>query len=359
MTTAPAHQQTIRGCSLCPRLCHHVCPAAHGAGSEEGTAWGLMTIVAAIDEGVIPASQETAEALYRCTDCGRCTAFCKHGNEVGAVLTAARAEAVSSGHAPEAVAALELELEGIRSDDEQTRADHLRARHAAEGATAFLAGASWLESDESAARLSQLMLLLKALAAGPIGLLFEGTDGSSGAIARRAGFAELADRQAAELATLAANRSLLVVDCPDAAAALGSKAVHLTRFLAERADGVSAQCAGLAPATIQLHGGCRERRVVNLTNDETRLLAAAGLTAEPLLDLRGEPECCGGEAIYAAVWPDDAARAGRSLVKRTLGCSPTATSNARCASHLQRSGASATFAVIDWVLARCARQESP
>jgi hypothetical protein len=121
----------------------------------------------------------------------------------------------------------------------------------------------------------------------------------------------------------------------------------------------AATCAALKPATIKLHGGCRERRVVNLTNDELRLLAAVGLTAEPLLDLRGEPECCGGEAIYAAVWPDDAARAGRSLVKRTLGCNPTATSNARCASHLQRSGADATFAVIDWVLARCAGQESP
>lgn len=359
MTIAPAHQQTILGCSLCPRLCHHVCPAAHGAGSEEGTAWGLMTIVAAIDEGLLPASQETAEALYRCTDCGRCTAFCKHGNEVGAVLTAARAEAVSSGHAPEAVAALEFELEGFLSDEEQARADHLRARHGADGATALLAGAHWLESDETAARLDQLMLLLKALAAAPFGLLFEGTDGSSGATARRAGFAELADRQAAELATLATNRSLLIVECPDAAAALGTKAVHLTRFLAERADGVAAQCTGLAPATIKLHGGCRERRVVNLTNDETLLLAATGLTAEPLLDLRGEPECCGGEAIYATVWPDDAARAGRSLVKRTLGCNPTATSNARCASHLQRSGASATFAVIDWVLARCARQETP
>jgi len=359
VTIAHAHQQTVLGCSLCPRLCHHVCPAAHGAGSEEGTAWGLMTIVAAIDEGLLPASQETAEALYRCTDCGRCTAFCKHGNEVGAVLIAARAEAVSSGHAPEAVAALELELEGIRSDEEQARADHLRASHAAEGARAFLAGAHWLESNASAARLDELMRLLKALAATPIGLLFEGTDGSSGATARRAGFAELADLQAAELASLAANRSLLIVECPDAAAALGAKAIHLTRFLAERADTLAEICAGLAPATIQLHGGCRERRVINLTNDEIRLLAAVGLNAEPLLDLRGEPECCGGEAIYAAVWPDDAARAGRSLVKRTLGCNPTATSNARCAGHLQRSGASAAFAVIDWVLARCARQESP
>lgn len=359
MTIAPAHQQTVLGCSLCPRLCHHVCPAAHGAGSEEGTAWGLMTIVAAIGEGLLPGSQETAEALYRCTDCGRCTAFCKHGNEVGAVLTAARAEAVSSGHAPEAVAALELELEGIRSDEEQARADHLRARHASDGATALLAAAHWLESDESAERLDQLMLLLNAVAGAPVGLLFEGTDGSSGATARRAGFAELADRQAAELATLAANRSLLIVDCPDAAAVLGSKALHLTRFLAERADGIAAACAALKPATIKLHGGCRERRVINLTNDELRLLAAVGLTAEPLLDLRGEPECCGGEAIYAAVWPDDAARAGRSLVKRTLGCNPTATSNTRCAAHLQRSGASETFAVIDWVLARCAGQEAP
>lgn len=359
MTIAPAHHQTILGCSLCPRLCHHVCPAAHGAGSEEGTAWGLMTIVAAIDEGALPATQETAEALYRCTDCGRCTAFCKHGNEVGAVLTAARAEAVSSGNAPEAVAALELTLEGMLSDEEQARADRLRARHAPDDATALLAGAHWLESDAAEARLDQLMLLLKALAAAPIGLLFEGTDGCSGAVARRAGFAELADRQAAELATLAANRQLLIVECPDAAAALGSKAVHLTRFLAERADGVAAHCAGLAPATIRLLGGCRERRILSLADNETRLLAAAGLTAEPLLDLRGEPECCGGEAIYAAVWPDDAARAGRSLVKRTLGCNPSATSNTRCASHLQRSGASATHAVIDWVLARCARQEAP
>jgi Fe-S oxidoreductase len=359
VTQTAALQRTIQGCSLCPRLCHHVCPAAHGAGSEEGTAWGLMTIVAAIGEGLLPASQETAEALYRCTDCGRCTAFCKHGNEVGAVLTAARAEAVSSGHAPEAVAALELELEGIRSDEEQARADHLRARHAAEGATAFLAAAHWLESDESAERLGQLMLLLNAVAGTPVGLLFEGSDGCCGGAARRAGFVELADRQGSELTELAGARSLLIVDCPDAAAALGAKALHLTRFLADRADAITATCAELKPATINLHGGCRERRVINLTNDELRLLAAVGLTAEPLLDLRGEPECCGGEAIYAAVWPDDAARAGRSLVKRTLGCNPTATSNARCAGHLRRSGADATFAVIDWVLARRAGQETP
>lgn len=359
MTQTAALERTIQGCSLCPRLCHHVCPAAHGAGSEEGTAWGLMTIVAAIGEGTLPASQETAEALYRCTDCGRCTAFCKHGNEVGQVLKAARAEAVSAGHAPDAILALELELDGLPSDEESERLERLRERHSARGATAFLAGNHWLEGDRTEAALDQLMALLGKLAGEPVGLLFEATDGSSGGAARRAGFAPLADRQESDFKSLASNRSLLIVECPDATTLLGDRALHLTRFLAERAEALTDLAAGLEPATIKLHGGCRERRVLALGDDETRLLAAVGVTALPLLDLRGEPECCGGEAIYAAVHPDEAARAGRSLVNRTLGCNPAATSNSRCAAHLQRSGAAATHAVIDWVLARCAGQEAP
>ena len=359
MTLTPALQRTVTGCTLCPRLCHHVCPAAHGAGSEEGTAWGLMTIVAALGEGSLPKNEETAAALYRCTSCGRCTAFCKHGNDVAAVLEAARAEAVAGGHAPEAIAALELELEGMRSDEEQARADHLRATHGPEGATALLAGAHWLESDVSAALLDQLMQLLHALVGAPVGLLFEGSDGCCGGAATRAGFAALGLEQRTALNQTAAGRDLIIVDCPDAAVALGDRAIHLTRFLAEQSEVLAARCAGLAPATIRLHGGCRERRVVNLAQDELRLLAAVSLQAEPLLDLRGEPECCGGEAIYAAVHPDEAARAGRSLVHRTLGCNAAATSSARCAAHLQRSGAAKTHAVIHWVLARCAGQETP
>ena len=359
MSAVPSHQRVIEGCSLCPRLCHHVCPAAHGAGSEEGTAWGLMTIVAALGEGSLPRDAETAAALYRCTGCGRCTAFCKHGNEVASVLYAARAEAVSAGEPPEAVAALEFELEGMRSDEEQARADQLRAKHGADGNLAFLAGARWLESDDAAARLGQLMQLLEGLAGQRVGLLFEGSDGCCGGAATRAGFATLGQEQRTALLETAAGRDRLVVDCADAAAAIGARAVHLTRFLAEQSDAIAARCAGLPPATIRLHGGCRERRVVNLASDELLLLAALGVTAEPVLDLRGQPECCGGEAIYAAVHPAEAERAGRSLVQRTLGCAAAATSSLGCAAHLRKSGAEKTHAVIHWVLARCAGQEAP
>lgn len=359
MTLSPSHLRTVEGCSLCPRLCHHVCPAAHGAGSEEGTAWGLMTIVAALEEGALPRSQETAEALYRCTGCGRCTAFCKHGNDVASVLEAAREEAVSGGHAPEAIEVLELEWEGIRSDDEEARAEALRTAHPSDGTTAFLAGSHWLESDASAAQLDRLLRLLAEMADAPVGLLLEGTDGCCGGTATRAGFAALGRQQRAALTQVAAERERLIVECADAAAALGERAIHLTRFLAERSDLLAARCAALPRTTLRLHGGCRERRVIQLAQDELRLLAAVGLEAEPLLDLRGEPECCGGEAIYRAVHPDEAARAGRSLVNRTIGCNPAATSSAQCAAHLQRAGAANTHAVLHWVLARLSGQESP
>lgn len=53
-----------------------------------------------------PLDASSAEAVYACTGCMRCTEHCRHGNQVAPALVSLRVEAVKEGVAPPAVKAL-------------------------------------------------------------------------------------------------------------------------------------------------------------------------------------------------------------------------------------------------------------
>lgn len=96
-----ALRETAEMCSLCPKLCRHVCTVATVTRSEADTpnekcrfAW----------EGWARSRFRPDEVahLYVCCLCGLCTAWCEPGWDVPAVLEAARRDVARAGLAPEA-----------------------------------------------------------------------------------------------------------------------------------------------------------------------------------------------------------------------------------------------------------------
>lgn len=93
-------RETAQMCSLCPKLCRHVCTVATVTRSEADTpnekcrfAW----------EGWARGYFRPDEVahLYACCLCGLCTAWCEPGWDVPPVLEAARRDVVRAGLAPE------------------------------------------------------------------------------------------------------------------------------------------------------------------------------------------------------------------------------------------------------------------
>ena len=93
-------------CTACPKLCRFSCPVSEAERRETVTPWGKMDVGTQLETRQRPLDASSASAVYACSDCGRCTEHCKHGNQVAPALVALRAEAVRANVAPPAVSAL-------------------------------------------------------------------------------------------------------------------------------------------------------------------------------------------------------------------------------------------------------------
>jgi Fe-S oxidoreductase len=353
-------QEQVRAlelCSGCPRLCHFSCPSAHGAASEEATAWAMMSLANAERAGQLALDADISRAVYRCASCLRCRSFCKHGNDVPDALRVARERAVEARLEPAAIVELGRELEGALHRDLLARASALLDLRQRTASAALHLTATWLTSDERVTRLRRLVGLLELMAGETFSLWLEPLDASSGAVAARAGLRGLALRQAASLSERSSKVKRVVSDCPDTVVALGERGEHLIAFLARHAAVLRSRTSKLPRESVTWHGGCRERRVLDLTELERTVFVAAGGEPDAILDLRGEPECCGGEAVFASVFAPDARAAARSLHARTSRVGVGfITSSSHCADHFARSGASGVRSLVDWVVERSAPQ---
>jgi Fe-S oxidoreductase len=106
VTSLSGHRRELSYCATCPKLCRFSCPVSNAEPRETLTPWGKMTAAYEHLSGSRPLDASAAAATYACTGCMRCRTHCRHGNEVGLSLFAARAEANSAGVAPAAVAEL-------------------------------------------------------------------------------------------------------------------------------------------------------------------------------------------------------------------------------------------------------------
>ncbi len=103
MNTLKDHRRAAAYCTYCAKLCHFACPVSAVTGRELHTPVGKVSAAYQHLTGARRLDEHAGAAVYACTDCGACTAHCQHENPVGAVLRAARAEAVEDGEAPKSL----------------------------------------------------------------------------------------------------------------------------------------------------------------------------------------------------------------------------------------------------------------
>ncbi len=104
MSAMDRHEQAYTYCSFCPKMCRFACPVSEATQSESLSTWGKMTAAHLAKEGQRPLDESTAKAVHACTGCGRCGSFCKHENQVGDALFAAREETMKQGLQPKGAA---------------------------------------------------------------------------------------------------------------------------------------------------------------------------------------------------------------------------------------------------------------
>lgn len=98
------HRQAYAYCAYCPKICRFSCPVSEATHTETTSTWGKMTQAFLVAEKGQTPTAESAQAMAACTGCMRCRSFCKHENEVGLALFAARGPALQAGVAPKGAA---------------------------------------------------------------------------------------------------------------------------------------------------------------------------------------------------------------------------------------------------------------
>ena len=99
-----AHSHALTMCTYCPKMCRFSCPVSEATQNESHSAWGKMTTANQVALGQRTLDDGASKAIHACTGCGRCKSFCKHDNEVGDALFAARSLARTEGLQPKGAA---------------------------------------------------------------------------------------------------------------------------------------------------------------------------------------------------------------------------------------------------------------
>ncbi|MEW5742953.1 MAG: (Fe-S)-binding protein [Myxococcota bacterium] len=99
-----AHAPAYTTCAYCPKMCRFACPVAEAAPTESLSTWGKMTASHLVETGQRPFDEDSARAVHACTGCMRCKSFCKHENQVGPALFAARGVTIEAGLQPRGAA---------------------------------------------------------------------------------------------------------------------------------------------------------------------------------------------------------------------------------------------------------------
>lgn len=315
--------RALEFCTYCPRLCHFACPTAHGDASESATPWGMMTLTNMARRGELALSDDLAEALERCSSCGRCTDFCRHENPVADILQIARSTLQQHGHHGTASRVLAEEAQSANVGPP-------------------VAGMAFLPCETSSrSDLTALASTLSRVTGRDVSVA--SYDGPCLCVLERAGLAEAAEALAERLGAHVSGADTLVTECGRAAriAAEGQTVIPLITLLDHHVDQLAALAADKAPLEVVLHGGCRERRPTDHAAAERSWLQSVGVTAIDAYAVGGSQECCGGDGVYNRASPLGAARAASAVVD---GARPPGTdaeiitTSARCSAHFARSG---------------------
>ncbi len=335
-------------------MCRHACPVANASGREFLTPQAKMDRLHQLHHRQRPWSSNDAEPLWGCTGCGQCTTYCKHKNEPGVILLAARSETVAAGAIHPA---LENYPERFQKRDRRlvatARQEIPQESRAQEGNIGFWPGCDAI--DKGMADVQATIALLRH-STQPVPIVdtnlccFGYPLIASG---HREAFANHADKAARIV-----NRfHTLVTNCSGCSYALrnlypqrGIKIEASILSLAEYLGQIEPLCPepeqGQKPV-VYYHDPCYLARYENVIDEPRKVLAQVAEVREFSWS-KTETECCGGGGLLPKTMPtiaDDMARARLSEIA-ARGGGTVVTSCATCTFMLKRN-APASITVCD------------
>jgi Fe-S oxidoreductase len=331
----PPRDRLLDLCAFCPDLCLDVCPVGRATGNTAFSPWHKMSLLRALEKGLVPADDAVVGALHECVGCLACSELCEHSQPVAETLFEARRRYPWPADFAPAPAAPDLAAIAARVVPPHVREDDALAM--------LLPGSEVLLSRPGA--VADAFRVLSALGADGVAFTTASLldDGSA---ARAAGDVSGGLRAAVTLAQNASRYKRVIV--------LGAHALHtLTAWLPTQGRGATTAVvsladevamrlerwpSALAPDTrrVAVHDACLLARTSRGSGEALRRVVAhvAGRPPLELAHTGRNTWCCGRGAIYHAVRPthaeaiarlavDEARAAGAELL--VCGCPASAT----------------------------------
>lgn len=335
-------------CSLCPKLCSHVCPVYRASAKETLSPQAKMSSLLSLRQAGEQGSLAEALPLYGCTGCGACSSACLHKVEPAQHLVRGRtlAERAEVGHP----ALVDLPERVFQRAQDAARAilrdPQLSTRLAQPGDIGLLPSClprrQQQAGPEEEAR--QLLTVLDRVRAHRADLPSYGllTVGSAGYALYAAGLEESFRLYAESLAQKVSELSMLVTTCsactyllkvvyPQHGVPLVPKVLHFGELILPY---VSALPIARKLPQVTYHAPCHLSRRLKI--DAPRQVLAR--LAEQVDDIAGEePLCCGAGGLLPQTDPDLAQQMAHEAMEQETGQSivsgcPT------CSYHLSKSG---------------------
>ncbi len=347
----PDLSTSLELCSLCPKLCSHVCPVYRASAKETLSPQAKMSSLLKLRRAGDHAEPKDALPLYACTACGACETACLHKIEPAQHLLRGRAlaERRELSHSelhelPERVfhRAQETSRALLREPD-------LAARLAKKGEIGLLPSCLPRRATGGGpvSEAKQLLAVLDGLRAHradfpEYGLL---TVGSAGYPLYAAGLDESFRLYAESLAPKVSELSALVTTCsactyllkvvyPQHGVPLGPKVLHLSELLLPY---VSALPIRHRLARVRYHAPCHLARRLQI-DAPRQILSRLADVVEDLTPAGEEGLCCGAGGLL----PQTDAALARAMAKESMAhvdaSIPTVSGCPTCGYHLTQSG---------------------
>lgn len=349
----PDLSTSLQLCSLCPKLCSHVCPVYRASACETLTPQAKMSSLLSLRLAGAEhqATQAQALPLYACTGCGACATACLHKIEPAQHLIRGRttAERAEVGHP----ALHELPERVFQRAQEASRAilrdPMLAARVAQPGEIGLLP--SCLPRREHGegpvAEAKQLLSVLDRVREHRSDLPGYGlvTVGSAGYALYAAGLEESFRLYAESLAHKVAGLSMLVTTCsactyllkvvyPQHGVPLAPKVLHLSELLLQYASSLPIQ---RKLPRVSYHSPCHLSRRLKI-DAPRQLLSRLAEQVDDISPCGDESLCCGAGGLLPNTDPQLAAAMAHEAMATVDESIPTVSGCPTCGYHLTKSG---------------------